>query len=222
TSDLVISASTVNPLSGTKSLLITKDAANRQGQGVSVDFDIDLAHTCKVLDISFDYLVESGTFNAGTQSADSDVVVYIINKTTGEVIQPTTFKLYSNNQNVPEKFMANFQTGVDKEYRLCFHVATTSADAWALKVDNVSVGPSNYVYGTPISDWQGYTPTLTGFGTATNVTSLWRRVGSNLEVHGKATSGTATSTEARWSLPSSLVPDSSKIAATIDVVGSGS
>jgi hypothetical protein len=66
--------------------------------------------------------------------------------------------------------------------------------------DNFAVGPSNYVYGTPITDWVSYTPTFTGFGTVTLISALSRRVGDSLEFQGFAQSGTSTAVEARISL----------------------
>lgn len=48
-----------------------------------------------------------------------------------------------------------------------------------------------------VTPWVAYTPTITGAGTATNISFRSRRVGSNLEIHGKFTSGIATATEAR-------------------------
>ena len=46
---------TSSPIDGDGSLLITKDAANRQGQGCSIQFTIDSAYKAKVLQIEFDY-----------------------------------------------------------------------------------------------------------------------------------------------------------------------
>ncbi len=51
-----------------------------------------------------------------------------------------------------------------------------------------------------LTDWVAYTPTLTGFGTASSVQVWSRRVGDTLEVRGRFTSGTSTATEARMTL----------------------
>jgi hypothetical protein len=51
-----------------------------------------------------------------------------------------------------------------------------------------------------VTPWVAYTPTFTGFGTATNI-SIWsRRCGGSLEIRGKFTTGTSTATEARLAL----------------------
>lgn len=50
-----------------------------------------------------------------------------------------------------------------------------------------------------ITPWETFTPTFTGFGTATSITGRRRRVGANLEIEIKFTHGTTTGTEARVS-----------------------
>lgn len=55
------------------------------------------------------------------------------------------------------------------------------------------------------SAWVPYTPSLTGFGTASNVSFMWRRVGGGIEILGKFTIGTPTAVEARCSLPTGMV-----------------
>lgn len=53
-----------------------------------------------------------------------------------------------------------------------------------------------------LTDWAEYTPTLIGFGTATNSNFHYRRVGDTLEIQGFFTSGTSTATLAQIPLPS--------------------
>jgi hypothetical protein len=212
TANVTISTTATTPLIGTYSFLMAKDAANRQGQGWSYAFTIDSAYRAKVLQISFQYLVNTGTFAAGTSTTDSDVTVWIYDVTNGVVIQPSSYKLLSNSTSITDTFNATFQTASNSSsYRLIFHVSTTSASAYTLEVDGITVSPSTYVYGTPVTDWASYTPTLTGFGTATNVQFQWRRVGDNVEVRGKFTSGTPTATEARATLPLVTSADTGKI-----------
>jgi hypothetical protein len=63
-------------------------------------------------------------------------------------------------------------------------------------------------------DWTSYgtTSDFTGFGTVSNIQLQHSRVGSNLMIRGKFTSGISTATEARIALPSGLVAaDTTKI-----------
>lgn len=195
--------SSSSPLYGVNSFLFTKDAANRQGQGASYAFTVQPAHQAKVLNISFDYIVSSGTFVAGTSSTDSDVIAYIYDVTNSQLIEPSSIKLLSNSTSIADRFNASFQTSATgTSYRLILHCASTSASAYVVKFDNIQVSPSNYSYGTPITDWQSYSPTVVGFGTTSNSDCYWRRVGSNIEVNIKFTTGTCTAVEAQVPLPS--------------------
>lgn len=74
-----------------------------------------------------------------------------------------------------------------------------------------------------ITDWVAYTPTFTGFGTATNIEFWSRRVGDTLYIRGRFTSGTPTATEARITLgyagTNSNVTSSSTKITSIQVAG---
>ena len=89
----------------------------------------------------------------------------------------------------------------------------------------VDFGSFVNIENTPITNYMNYLAVFTGFGTATGINFRWRRIGSNLEVLGRFTSGTNTAVEARISLPSgytttpyaptlSVLPASSFVAAT--------
>jgi len=51
-----------------------------------------------------------------------------------------------------------------------------------------------------ISEWLGYTPVFTGFGTVASIAVVSRRVGDVLEVQGKYTVGTNTAVESRMTI----------------------
>jgi len=207
--------STSSPLSLDASFLLTKDAANRQGQGASFDFSIATTDQAKVLQIEFDYIVSSGTFVAGSSSTDSDVTIWIYDVTNGVVIQPTTYKLYSNSSTTSDKFVSNFQTASNStSYRLILHVGSTSASAYTLKVDRVRVSPSQYVYGTPITDWVSYTPTGS-WSTNTTYTGRKRRVGDVGEYDiAISLSGAPTAATLTINMPSGETIDTTKISDT--------
>ena len=211
---------TSSPLSLDASFLFTKDAANRQGQGASFDFTINSSDQAKVLQIQFDYAVASGTFSAGSSSADSDITVWIYDVTNAQVIQPTTYKLFASSS-VSTGFISNFQTASNStNYRLILHCSTTSASAFTLKVDNVSVSPSTYVYGSPISDWTNtLTFTPNNFGTVSNQSIWTRRVGDSLQIRGSFQAGTSVGSTASITLPYAI--DSSKLSSQTNIGGVG-
>jgi hypothetical protein len=59
--------------------------------------------------------------------------------------------------------------------------------------------------------WVAFNPTITGFGTPSNVSMFYRRVGPNLEVQGTFTSGATAATMASFELPLGLALDPTKI-----------
>lgn len=183
------------------------------GYGASFDFTIDACDKAKVLQIEFDYIVESGTFRAGDSTNNSDITVWVYDVTNGQLIQPSTFKLMGNSSTVATRFVGSFQTASNStDYRLCLHLGRTGAANFSLAFDNFSVSPSVYVYGSPISDWKSYTPTFgAGYGTTSNVKFFYRRVGDGIEVRGLFTLGTISAASSSISLPSGLAVDTTKI-----------
>lgn len=124
--------STSAPIRGVASFLLTKGAANRQGEGVSYQF----THPGIVEGgtISFEYNVVSGTYATG------DVRVYLVDVTTGAVIEPVNVEV--PNVGITAKHIATFQTNASStSYRFCIHIASTSASAYTLKFDTFVVGP---------------------------------------------------------------------------------
>jgi hypothetical protein len=213
------SVTATTPLSGSKSYLLTKDAVNRQGQGWSIlDVAVPQAMRARVLSIKFDYIVNSGTFNAGTSSADSDVTIWIYDIGNLRLIQPSSYKLLSNSTTVVDQFQAEFQTPIDmSSFRLIAHIGTTNASAYTLELDNIVVSPSEYVFGSPISD-----PVDAGVQTITAVTSnpikgttssdkvTWHREGKFAVItydYRQTTGGTAGTGDYLWALPSGLAID---------------
>jgi hypothetical protein len=213
--------STTSPLRGVADFNFVKDAVNRQGQGVSYDFTIDDADKAKVLTVSFDYEVLSGTY------ADGDLTVYLIADPTGTpvVIQPAGYTVLAATVGTTMREIATFQTqATGTSYRLCFHVASTSASAYTLAVDNVVVGPQTQLYGAPVTDWVGVP--AANYGTLYGLVSLARsefvrRVGDSIEWMGyiQTTTTGATLGVIQVGLPTFYQMDDSKLQAA-QIIGS--
>lgn len=172
---------TSGPLRGTGSFLITTTAANLQGNAVSYPFTLNTADQAKVLSISFDYNVASGTFATG------DTIVYIYDVTNSQLIQPAGYQIQALGSTLANKHIATFQTSSSgTSYKLIFHRSTANLSASTMKIDNVQVGPRVVQYGAPITDWADITVTLVGatnntdFGGQTTV-AKGRRVGDSLQ-----------------------------------------
>jgi hypothetical protein len=211
---------TSSPLAGTGSFLFTKDAVNRQGQGASYDFTIDSCDQAKVMQITGEMIVASGTFVAGTSTTDSDLIYYVYDKTNGVLIEPSSFKFFSNSSTNATTFIGNFQTASNSTaYRLIIHCASTSASAYTVKFDRISVAPCKYVYGTNMSDPELYTPTYVGMGTVSPSTVYRSRRGNFLKLTGEWTPGTCTVTTPSMTFPAGLSLDTTKVPSGISVVG---
>ena len=141
---VTITRNTTTPLSGAGDILITKDAANRQGEGVQTDFTIDNADKGQKLLISFDY-----TTSANYADDDVGIFIYDVSNSSLTRVNGEGLKAVSGTG----KHYAQFQAASDStSYRLIFHVASTNASAYTINLDTVSVGPSKITHGAMVTD----------------------------------------------------------------------
>lgn len=197
--DFTFATSSSVPVRGTYSGLINKTANNRQGHGIRTSaMTIDSIDAGKPLTVSFDYKIASGTYSTG------DIGVFMSDDTN--IIQPSTVDIPGGEGT----FVATFTATTSTSYRLIFHVRTTSASAYTVKLDNISVGPQMKVLGAAINDPILYTPTGSW---ASNVvySGVYQRVGKRLvgQVNIRCTgapSGTLSFSQAQL-LPSGLTLD---------------
>lgn len=229
-----LTATSSSPLRGTQSFLLTTTAANLIGEGVAYDFTIDSADLAKVLNISFDYAIASGTYATG------DYTVYIIQDPSGTpvVIQPAPYQIQNLTVGLPGKFSATFQTSSTiTTYRLVIHRAVSTSSAVTFKFDNMVVGPQLQLLGTPSSDWTEYTSVITSSGSApskggtTTDKARWRRVGDSMEInfnYRQTSAGSAGTGTYFFSLPVGYAVDTNKIStagvaiAVLGACGTGS
>jgi hypothetical protein len=199
------------PLRGTGSLLVTKDAANRQGQGCSVGFTIDSADLGRSLTVSADYAVASGTYDVGSDTTDPDLTAWVYGPTDGtpQLFQLAPYKVLGASTGTSLKFQGRFQTASSGvAYRLILHEAKTGTSAYTLKLDNISVGPESKSYGPAMSDLTDYAPTAST-GTFTYTVSKWQRIGDSIWIEGAYTRTAAGSGVHTFTLPPGLSFDPS-------------
>lgn len=205
---LTFARNTSSPLRGNGDGIITKDAADRQGEGVGYAFSIDSADQARKLTISFDY-------STSANYADDDIGVFIYDVTNTNLIRVNGEDLKAGDG----VHYAQFQTAPDStSYRLILHVASTNASAYTVNIDNVKVGPTNLAFGTIATDWVEYSGSVLGtdatIDSDTNDTNYYyRRVGDSIILSGRfrSVTGGTGSTEVKVTLPSGLSIDSSKI-----------
>ena len=216
-----LTRSTTSPLSGSASFLFTRNTPNLPGIGSKYDFTIDTAPQAKVLSITFDYIINSGTFTAGSSTTDSDLEVWIWDKTNNVYIQPSTYKLFSNSTTISAQFSANFQTAYNStSYSLLLNNASIGSSNYEVKIDNVQISPTQYTYGTPITDWTSFSMTIGGTtsaptrGTVTSEKAYYRRVGRNMEVMyalQMSAAGAAGSGAYLFSIPTGYTIDTTQV-----------
>lgn len=199
--------STSSPLRGVASFLLTKDAANRQGEGASYAFSIDAADQGRVMSINFDYKIASGTFASG------DVTVWVYDVTNSVLLSQPSGNSIISTSIVSQQGQCTFQTAINStSYRLILHVSTTSASAYSLNFDNVSVGPQVNASGGVDTDWTSFTPTGS-WSTNTTYSGKWRRVGGDAEIQYFLTvSNAPTSASLSLNMPTGMVIDTTRFA----------
>ena len=198
-------ANSSNPLIGAQDYKLSKDAANRQGEGVAFDFTID-----KIFKDMPQLMKTKFYFQGSANFAAEDLAVYIYDKDGTNLIQPHTYELNAT-QGVFETTWQP-QAGND-DYRLILHIASTNASAWDLQVSTIETGPQTKVYGPAMTDWVDYEPTFTNFtlGDSTRI-FRWRRVGDSIQINGYIdleTTGAFTGS-ITFSPPDGVVLDNSK------------
>lgn len=150
-----ITQSSSSPLLNSGSLILTKDASNRQGQGASYAFTVDSGSISNVMNLYF-YGTSGGSYATG------DIGIYLYDITGTTVLSPNRISVPSGSG----WFQATFSTVANTSYRLCIHTSTTNASAWTYKFDGVGVTPfvqtsryqkrtlsSPITTNTTISDW---------------------------------------------------------------------
>ena len=213
TATVTFTASTTAPLQGASSYLFTKPASNVQGQGFSKDFTIDSGYVNSPVPETIRMLlnVSSGTYASG------DLAIWIYDVTNAVLIQPSAYLVQNaiGTQQIKCEFQPNSNSS---SYRLIGHVASTSALAYTLKIDTISVSPNTVNFGANVSDPVAFSPTVSSTGTApvfggTAVrVGSYRRVGTNGEFdlrvgNGSGSSGTAGTGVYLFNLPAGLSID---------------
>lgn len=204
---------TTSPLRDTGDGQFSKDSVNRQGEGFSFDFTIDLADRASQQTISFDYNATANfEYNGGTAGDESDIMVWIYDVTNAALVGSPLRGLDGSG-----RFVSSFQTAADSsDYRLIFHVATTNASSWIFQVDNVQVGPSSVVsVDGPVTDWESFT--AGGAFTNTTYSGQFRRIGDSAEIIVDGTlTGTPGASSLVVNLPSGLSIDTAKLNTAVD------
>lgn len=194
--NLAFTATSSGKLAGTYSGQYASSAASTAGNFLASDaFSIDLEDQAKVMTFKLYYSATVGTTTAnwsGSTSNSFGLAIYDV--TNSAWIIPAGGFGMTQSSGVGY-VTGTFQTTSNStQYRLVMYNANATSGAITLLVDDFFLGPQTAPFGPIVTDWTAYTPTFTGFGTATSVAFVSRRVGDTLEVNGKFVSGTTTAT----------------------------
>ncbi len=230
---LALSATSVTPLSGSRSLLVDVPSALTAGHGfISDEFTLDRMDLGKVLTVSFDCERVSGTYNFSGTIGSQTWMVYVYDATAGGAtwIQPAGF-LGMNQSSGPGRVRATFQSSVTagQKYRVAVIASQAAAGASSIEFDNFTCSRQTAPIGPVVTDWVDRGAiTITGSTSnptkgATSVDKMWtRRVGDNLEVrveYVQSATGTAGSGDYLISLPSGFSIDTNKVTADSAIEG---
>lgn len=206
TPNTAIARTTASEINGTGSFEVTiSSGATRQGEGVSCLVNVPTAYRNRNLTLEFPFTL------SGTVTED-DLRLFVYDVTNSVVITPFTGgKLLGSAGTARCSFPVSSNTA---QIRVGVHIArSVNTGAVTFIFDDVNLSPVTSALGVAGSDWFSYTPTFTGFGTVSTSSFWYRRIGDSIEISGKWTDGTPTAVEARISLPSSLLIDSTKVPA---------
>lgn len=210
---ITFTRTTSTPLIGKGSGLLEKDAADRQGEGVSGDFAIDRGLLHNPIRLEFKYET-SANYDNGY------IGVFLYDVINSSFIPTSVADIPSSNAQ-PATFITTFiPSSNSTSYRLIFHVATSTTTAWTFKIDDIQVTTRNITVGAAIGEWVEYPLVIGAVTTAPTIgptitnKATWRRVGSNVEIKialETSSSGTAGSGDYLVSLPSGITFDLTKV-----------
>ena len=205
TSNMTVTLETVTPLRQTSSIKI--DSLNTTS-GAFVEspmFLIDNADLGKPLSVEFDI----GDIAANT-NYDIVVMQYTLSGTYVQTISvagnastgtPSSAQLPTGTT----KFRGFFITAGDAGgYYYSLRIRKLAAVDDDFQIDSLFVGPQSLTQGAIVTGYQSYTPTISNFGTVTNISFKYMRSGSHLIGRGSFTTGSPVSGIASFTLPTGL------------------
>ena len=207
------SVTSTGALIGTYSFNWSRDAT--AAEGVYQTITVPPGLRGKVIRISGKYTAK------GTATATGDLAwgIYATDGTTGW-IQSVPFKLEGVGVDSQGSFACEWQTNSDSTtYKVVlFQAAAAGGASDELLIDDIFCGEYQKVFGAPVTDWQSYTPTISGLGAGSGTaTGKYRRVGDSVQVSVRFDKDATPGSGASYfviGLPSGLSIDTTKLSST--------
>ena len=183
---------------GTNQLTITKASGNAQGENIRFSIPVYQTNYGKVITVQFDFSV-TANYVKPSSSTDGSLIMYLEYgdgvTNTYQQLSVLQIEAPTESNNLTARYRGEFQYIVDatKSYWLMFYCPRTETTTWTAYVRNLEIRPAQYVYGSPVTDWQPLPNVAAGTwlkGSTTNPSygsiavnsGYYRRVGGNLEV----------------------------------------
>ena len=203
---------TTNALNNVSDFLLTKDANNRQGEGVYYQFDIRNG------DKTLKQLLKALKLDSANVT-DSDISLFLVTSSDGfvtrNIIRSNLDGLLAGTRDFFKQFQLN---STDTEARLCIHIASTNALAYTIQFNDFFLGLSPVATSALRIDDKEYVPATTqGLGTIASTDLFYDVDGQYINISGRLVIGTPTAVEARIALPDGKV--SSSAIPTLEIAG---
>ena len=212
---LTISAATGSIIAGRYSLQYadTNSGGTTVGNMLATQaYTIDNADQAKVLTFQFYYQITVGVSGANFSGTSSNSFGVAIWDATNSVWLTSTAQFGMTQNSGVGYCTGTCQTGAStSSIQLVIYNANATTAATTMLFDQFFLGPQTAPLGAVIGDWTAYTPTLTGYGTVSNASAYWRRVGDSAHIIGSFTTGTVSTPLASITLPSGLSINSAKL-----------
>ena len=184
----------------TYSLNYATTGAGTIGDGlISGVYQLDAAAQAKVLTVTFDYRVNSGS-PALPGSSSNTYAAALYDATNNAWLGCAGNFNIVQSSGVGRALMTCQTASNTVNIQLFVYSPVAPAGSSSFLIDNVVISRQTVPQGPAMTDWVAYTPTITGFGTPSSVNFYSRRVGANLEVMGTFVSGTNTAVAAQVTL----------------------
>ncbi len=219
---------------GSTRLRFTKSVgANRQGRAIETIMTVPAGYQASVLSLEILYKTTSAAFVAGVPGTTnySSMIWYCAESTDGityTMLEPSSFSMVAKGN--PDTLRGYVQVGPTANYlKLIAYVSETANSAWEVEAD-VSVSKTTYAYGTIITDWESYVPTITAvttnpvMGAGATTRALFRRVGDSMEIKYnffQTAVGSAGSGRYLWNIPNQGIIDTNKVSISTSNIGAG-
>ncbi len=212
--NLTLSAVSSGKLAGNYSLSLASSAATTAGNFIATNaMTLDVEDQAKVLGFKFYYSPTVSASNgnwSGTSSNSFGVAIYDVTNSAW-IIPAGVFNLVqSSGVGICQ---GTFQTPSNMtSFRMVVYNANATAGAITLLYDDFYCGPQAIAFGAVQGDDTAYTPIWgAGFGTVTNSSGYYKRLGDRLIGRATCTTGTAGAGVCSVSLPTIANLDSAKL-----------